>query len=209
MAKKEYACPDCDFVGKSAAGLRGHRQFKHGVPPSSAQLLQQQDRLVTESMLQQELAELWQQVDEMQLDVSLDRQVDNAEAAAQQQRKRIDNAEAALQQQGKQLANIIKQLEPYSQQQARLNQLGEKLTGLGQRVDDLSEKLRLPRRGVEGMDRIDALLSDDWVDWFHSRISRLERLVGGNKVSKSTVVIKPKTASPIKERIRHTRGYRI
>ena len=57
--KKEYTCPECRQTGfKSPAGLRGHRQFKHGVRPSGAQLpLEQQDLLVTESKLEQLLNE--------------------------------------------------------------------------------------------------------------------------------------------------------
>lgn len=57
--KKELTCPECGQTGfGSAAGLRGHRQFKHGVPPSGPQLpLEQQDRLITESVLGQRIEE--------------------------------------------------------------------------------------------------------------------------------------------------------
>lgn len=64
MVRKEYTCSECGQTGfKSPAGLRGHRQFKHGVAPSSPQLpLAQQDLLVTESKLEQRLTELEQQL---------------------------------------------------------------------------------------------------------------------------------------------------
>lgn len=51
---EELTCPECGFVAVNANGLRGHRQFKHGVRPSGAQLpLQKQDLLVSESQLEQ------------------------------------------------------------------------------------------------------------------------------------------------------------
>ncbi|GAI68839.1 unnamed protein product [marine sediment metagenome] len=55
---EELTCPECGFVAINANGLRGHRQFKHGVRPSGAQLpLQKQDLLVSESKLAQLLDE--------------------------------------------------------------------------------------------------------------------------------------------------------
>lgn len=55
---EELTCPECGFVAVNANGLRGHRQFKHGVRPSGAQLpLQKQDLLVSESKLAQLLDE--------------------------------------------------------------------------------------------------------------------------------------------------------
>jgi len=55
---EELTCPECGFVAVNANGLRGHRQFKHGVRPSGAQLpLQKQDLLVSESKLEQLLDE--------------------------------------------------------------------------------------------------------------------------------------------------------
>ena len=55
---EELTCPECGFVAHNANGLRGHRQFKHGVRPSGAQLpLQKQDLLVSESKLAQLLDE--------------------------------------------------------------------------------------------------------------------------------------------------------
>lgn len=60
---EELTCPECGFVAKNANGLRGHRQFKHGVRPSGAQLpLQEQDRLITESSLKQRLDALEQRL---------------------------------------------------------------------------------------------------------------------------------------------------
>ena len=51
---EELTCPECGFVAVNANGLRGHRQFKHGVCPSGAQLpLQKQDLLVSENKLEQ------------------------------------------------------------------------------------------------------------------------------------------------------------
>jgi len=55
---EELTCPECGFIAVNANGLRGHRQFKHGVRPSGAQLpLQKQDLLVSESKLAQLLDE--------------------------------------------------------------------------------------------------------------------------------------------------------
>jgi len=55
---EELTCPECGFVAVNANGLRGHRQFKHGVRPSGAQLpLQKQDLLVSESKLAELLDE--------------------------------------------------------------------------------------------------------------------------------------------------------
>lgn len=55
---EELTCPECGFVAINANGLRGHRQFKHGVRPSGAQLpLQKQDLLISESKLEQLLDE--------------------------------------------------------------------------------------------------------------------------------------------------------
>jgi len=62
--EEELTCPECaaegsHWVAKNPNGLRGHRQFKHGVLPSSTgQLpLQQQDLLVSESKLAELLDE--------------------------------------------------------------------------------------------------------------------------------------------------------
>lgn len=55
---EQLTCPECGFVAVNANGLRGHRQFKHSVRPSGAQLpLQKQDLLVSESKLEQLLDE--------------------------------------------------------------------------------------------------------------------------------------------------------
>ena len=65
---EELTCPECGFVAVNANGLRGHRQFKHGVCPSGAQLpLQKQDLLVSENKLEQLLDERFALVSE-QLD---------------------------------------------------------------------------------------------------------------------------------------------
>ena len=62
---EELTCPDCGFVAVNANGLRGHRQFKHGVRPSGAQLpLQKQDLLVSESKLGQLLDERFSVISE-------------------------------------------------------------------------------------------------------------------------------------------------
>lgn len=51
---EELTCPECGFVAKDKRGLNGHRQLKHGVHPSAAQLpLQKQDLLISESKLEQ------------------------------------------------------------------------------------------------------------------------------------------------------------
>ena len=62
---EELTCPECGFVAVNANGLRGHRQFKHGVRPSGAQLpLQKQDLLVSESKLEQLLDERFSVISE-------------------------------------------------------------------------------------------------------------------------------------------------
>jgi len=67
---EELTCPECGFVAINANGLRGHRQFKHGVRPSGAQLpLQKQDLLVSESklaeLLDERLGVISEQVNEL------------------------------------------------------------------------------------------------------------------------------------------------
>lgn len=66
--KEELTCPECGWVAQNPNGLRGHRQFKHGVRASGAQLpLQKQDRLVFQSaltQLEQQLEQLGQQLEE-------------------------------------------------------------------------------------------------------------------------------------------------
>ena len=60
---KELTCPECGWVAKNANGLRGHRQFKHGVLPISSKGLQRvegrvlPDELATESSLRRRLRE--------------------------------------------------------------------------------------------------------------------------------------------------------
>lgn len=64
MAKsssEELTCPECGFVAKNANGLRGHRQFKHGVLSSSAQ---QRSSSVPVAALEQRLTALEQRVGE-------------------------------------------------------------------------------------------------------------------------------------------------
>ncbi|MFC2068250.1 hypothetical protein ACFLTP_04510 [Chloroflexota bacterium] len=59
MAKapvEQRTCPECSFIARNVNGLRGHRQFKHGVKPAGmhqVMLEQQPKRLVTEDMLEQ------------------------------------------------------------------------------------------------------------------------------------------------------------
>ena len=73
--KEELTCPECGWVAQNPNGLRGHRQFKHGVRPSGAQLpLQKQDRLVFESALKQ-------------LEQQLDQRLEPIEAAIEQLRE--------------------------------------------------------------------------------------------------------------------------
>ena len=60
--KQEARCPECGAVFKNFQGLSGHRQFKHGVPPSKQYPLEPQDRLVTESRLEEALE---QQLDQL------------------------------------------------------------------------------------------------------------------------------------------------
>lgn len=86
--QEELTCPECGWVAKNPNGLRGHRQFKHGVRASGAQLpLQEQDRLVTESVLEQRIEESLGEVIE---------QVGSEVAAIKQQLKQL--AEQPLEQ---------------------------------------------------------------------------------------------------------------
>jgi len=61
---EELTCPECGWVAKNANGLRGHRQFKHGVLPSSSTQLQRvkgrvlPDRSENKSSLEQRLSKL-------------------------------------------------------------------------------------------------------------------------------------------------------
>lgn len=92
---EELTCPECGFVAVNANGLRGHRQFKHGVRPSGAQLpLQKQDLLVSESKLAQLLDErlgiISEQVNE--LSGELDQQA-NALEQLKELQVRLDAAE--------------------------------------------------------------------------------------------------------------------
>lgn len=69
--EQELTCPECAaegirWVAKNPNGLRGHRQFKHNVlPSSSGQLpLQKQDLLVTDAKLKQLLDERFSVISE-------------------------------------------------------------------------------------------------------------------------------------------------
>lgn len=58
MAKaplEQRTCPECGFIARNVNGLRGHRQFKHGLKPAGMHqaTLEQPKRLVTEDMLEQ------------------------------------------------------------------------------------------------------------------------------------------------------------
>jgi DNA-binding transcriptional MerR regulator len=99
--KEELTCPECGWVAKNPNGLRGHRQFKHGVRASGAQLpLQEQDRLVTESVLEQRIDEALGEVIE---------QVGSEVAAIKQQLKQ--RAEQPLEQANSALAKKVGVLE--------------------------------------------------------------------------------------------------
>lgn len=100
MAKwteQELTCPECAaegvrWIAKNPNGLRGHRQFKHNVLPSSTgQLpLEQQDLLVTDGKLAQLLDERFAVVSE-QLD-GLSGSVDALnEQLGQEHQDRLDN----------------------------------------------------------------------------------------------------------------------
>jgi len=58
--KQELRCPECNAVFKNRAGLNGHRQFKHGIRPTAQLPLEQHDRLVSESRLEQVLEQRWE-----------------------------------------------------------------------------------------------------------------------------------------------------
>ncbi len=138
MAKKELICPECGQTGfGSAAGLRGHRQFKHGVPPSSPQLpLEQQDRLITESVLEQRIEQALGEFIE---------QVGSEVAAIKQQLKQL--AEQPLEQPNSALANEVSELgqrldvmdRDYREDQGFAVVFGNKVKPLEERVAGLSE----------------------------------------------------------------------
>jgi len=100
---EELTCPECGFVAINANGLRGHRQFKHGVRPSGAQLpLQKQDLLVSESKLAQLLDERFgvisDQVNELsgeqgQLANALEQLAKSEDAAITELQERVAAAE--------------------------------------------------------------------------------------------------------------------
>ena len=52
---EQRTCPECGFVAKNVNGLRGHRQFKHGIPPASRQVakLEQPERLIIDDIMEQ------------------------------------------------------------------------------------------------------------------------------------------------------------
>lgn len=92
---EELTCPECGFVAVNANGLRGHRQFKHGVRPSGAQLpLQKQDLLISESRLAQLLDERFGVISEQvnELSGELDQQA-NALEQLKELQVRLDAAE--------------------------------------------------------------------------------------------------------------------
>jgi len=51
--QEELTCPECGRVFKDMRGLKGHRQFKHGIRQSAQLPLEKQDLLVNESKLEQ------------------------------------------------------------------------------------------------------------------------------------------------------------
>lgn len=96
---EELTCPECDFIAVNANGLRGHRQFKHGVRASGAQLpLQKQDLLISESKLEQLLDERFGVISDQvnELSGELQQQVEEAKgdsAAITELQERLDAAE--------------------------------------------------------------------------------------------------------------------
>ena len=76
MAKRtieERTCPECGFVAKNLNGLRGHRQFKHGIRSSGSQLpmLEEQPvHLITDEVFEQRMADAIEM-----LDTEIERQV--------------------------------------------------------------------------------------------------------------------------------------
>ena len=118
MAKRytveELTCPECGFVAKNANGLRGHRQFKHGARPSGTQLpLQEQDRLVSESRLEQVLE---QEIEELMDGVMV----------------------PAIEKVRSEVVAIKQQLKEFAEQ--RLEQ--PNLTTLANKVSELAQRLR-------------------------------------------------------------------
>ena len=108
---EELTCPECGWVAKNANGLRGHRQFKHGVLPSSNKQLQRvkgrvlPDRLATESLLEQRLSELEERLGFAKPD-TLERLLSSgASAPITDSVKRISSKLATLEQQKKAAAS--------------------------------------------------------------------------------------------------------
>lgn len=133
MAKKEYICSECGFAAKSAAGLRGHRQFKHGIPPSLPLLpSERRDRLVTRSELEQLLGLAGEQEQPSSLKgVGLDlRDRSDAITKLRQWTKDLDRRIKQLEID----AAIVKRL---AQLEQRIRQLPEEVGKLQQRMDKL------------------------------------------------------------------------
>ncbi len=146
--QEELTCPECGWVAKNPNGLRGHRQFKHGVRASGAQLpLQEQDRLVTESVLEQRIEESLGEVIE---------QIGSEVAAIKQQLKQL--AEQPLEQPNSALANELSELEQrfnvvereYRADQGFAATFGKQVKPLEERVASLSEVVESLREEEAG-----------------------------------------------------------
>ncbi len=146
--QEELTCPECGWVAKNPNGLRGHRQFKHGVRASGAQLpLQEQDRLVTESVLEQRIEESLGEVIE---------QVGSEVAAIKQQLKQL--AEQPLEQPNSALANEVSELgqrldvmeREYRADQGFAVTFGKQVKPLEERVASLSEVVESLREEEAG-----------------------------------------------------------
>lgn len=129
MAKKQYICPECGFAAKSAAGLRGHRQFKHGIAPSLPLLPnKQQDRLVTRSEL------------ERLLGLAEEKQPSSLEELGLDLPKRSD-ATTKLRQWTKELDKRITQLEINATIVKRLAQVEQRIRQLPEDVGRLQQQM--------------------------------------------------------------------
>ena len=129
MAKKENICTECGFAAKSAAGLRGHRQFKHGIAPSLPLLPnKQQDRLVTRSEL------------ERLLGLAEEKQPSYLEERGLDLRNRSD-ATIKLRQWTKELDKRVTQLEINATIVKRLAQVEQRIRKLPEDVGRLQQQM--------------------------------------------------------------------
>jgi len=159
-AIEEITCPECGFVAINANGLRGHRQFKHGVRSSAQLPLQKQDLLISESKLEQLLDERLGAISE---------QV--AELASPEQLYGVKATELIAEQVNTQIkAQLAEQLGDLVDEHLELVQIDRGLTEaekeymaeLGDKVDLLTQRID---KVVEQDNKNVKMVNDNCRDW--------------------------------------------